>query len=109
MAAWYLAILLLPSPRPAFASIAAVICLGATHGQRRRRATELVDALRDLYAYTYDAQPAALIAAAALRARAMDVSDRWVAAGADPLHPLLEEERALLVRSYAALLAAVHR
>ena len=42
VAAWYLAILLLPSPRPAFASIAAVICLGATHGQRRRRATELV-------------------------------------------------------------------
>ena len=39
VAAWYLAILLLPSPRPAFASIAAVICLGATHGQRRRRAT----------------------------------------------------------------------
>ena len=70
---------------------------------------ELVDALRDLYAYTYDVPPPALIAAAALRARAMDVSDRWVAAGADPLHPLLEEERALLVRSYAALLAAVHR
>ena len=42
VAAWYLALLLLPSPRPAFASIAAVICLGATHGQRRRRATELV-------------------------------------------------------------------
>src|SRR4029079_13655465 len=36
------ALLLLPSTRPAFASIAAVICLGATHGQRRRRATELV-------------------------------------------------------------------
>jgi uncharacterized membrane protein YgaE (UPF0421/DUF939 family) len=40
--AWYLALLLLPSPRPAFASIAAVICLGATYGQRRRQATELV-------------------------------------------------------------------
>ena len=36
VAAWYLALLLLPSPRPAFASIAAVICLGATYGQRRR-------------------------------------------------------------------------
>ena len=69
----------------------------------------LVDALCDLYAYTYDAEPPALIAAASLRARAMDVSDRWVAEGADPLHPLLDEERALLVRSYAALLAAVHR
>ena len=81
----------------------------AQHADGSRSPDELVDALRDLYADTYDAQPAALIAAAALRARAMDVSDRWVAAGADPLHPLLEEERALLVRSYAALLAAVHR
>jgi uncharacterized membrane protein YgaE (UPF0421/DUF939 family) len=41
-AAWYLALLLLPSPRPAFAAIAAVICLGATYGQRRRQAVELV-------------------------------------------------------------------
>jgi hypothetical protein len=38
--------------------------------------------LGDLYAYTY---------------------------AADPANPLLAEERALLVRSYAALLAAVHR
>jgi uncharacterized membrane protein YgaE (UPF0421/DUF939 family) len=42
VAAWYLAIALLPSERPAFASIAAVICLGATYGQRRRRALELI-------------------------------------------------------------------
>jgi len=46
--------------------------------------------------------------AAALRAEAMDVSDRWVEAGSDPANPLLAQERALLVRSYAALLAAVH-
>jgi hypothetical protein len=32
-----------------------------------------------------------------------------VAAGGDPGDPLLAHERALLVRSYAALLAAVHR
>jgi hypothetical protein len=44
--------------------------------------------------------------AAALRAEAMDVSDRWVEAGCDPSDPMLAEERALLVRSYAALLAA---
>ena len=44
-----------------------------------------------------------------LRAKAMDVSDRWIEAGRDPQHPLLREERALLVRSYAALLAAVYR
>ena len=38
----------------------------------------------------------------------MDVSDAWVAAGCDPADPRLAQERALLVRSYAALLAAVH-
>jgi hypothetical protein len=69
----------------------------------------LIVALRDLYAYTYDADPVEVRQAAALRAQAMDVSDRWVEAGSDPANPLLAEERALLVRSYAALLAAVHR
>jgi hypothetical protein len=39
----------------------------------------------------------------------MDVSDRWVEAGADPADPQLAAERPLLVRSYAALLSAVHR
>jgi hypothetical protein len=69
----------------------------------------LVKALQDLYAYTYQADQASVREAAALRAEAMDVSDRWVEAGSDPANPLLAEERALLVRSYAALLAAVHR
>jgi hypothetical protein len=48
-------------------------------------------------------------AAAALRAAAMDVSDEWVAQGCDSVSPLVAEERALLVRSYASLLSAVHR
>jgi hypothetical protein len=69
----------------------------------------LVAALRDLYAYTYGADPEAVRPAAELRARAMDVSDRWVEAGCDPANPLLAEERSLLIRSFAALLAAVHR
>ena len=69
----------------------------------------LIAALQNLYAYTYGAEPADVRQAAALRAEAMDVSDRWVEAGSDPENPLLAEERALLVRSYAALLAAVHR
>jgi hypothetical protein len=68
----------------------------------------LIAALRNLYAYTYGVDPGAVHQAAQLRAEAMDVSDRWVEAGSDPANPLLAQERALLVRSYAALLAAVH-
>jgi hypothetical protein len=70
---------------------------------------ELVVALRDLYAYTYGVEPEEVEHAAELRAEAMDVSDRWVEDGCDPEAPALAHERALLVRSYAALLAAVHR
>jgi uncharacterized membrane protein YgaE (UPF0421/DUF939 family) len=40
--AWYLAVLLLPDPRPAFAAIAAVIAVGATNGERLGRALQLV-------------------------------------------------------------------
>jgi hypothetical protein len=80
----------------------------AQHGAGPGAHDELVGALRDLYAYTYGADPAAVLPAAELRAEAMDVSDRWVAGGCDPEAPALAEERALLVRSYAALLAAVH-
>ena len=40
--AWYVALALLPDPRPAFASIAAVIAVGATFGQRGARAAELI-------------------------------------------------------------------
>ena len=69
----------------------------------------LVAALGALYSYCYDADPAEVRRAAELRAEAMDVSDAWVTAGCDPNDPRLARERALLVRSYAALLAAVHR
>jgi hypothetical protein len=68
----------------------------------------LVGALQALYAYTYAVDAGAVRAAAELRAEAMDVSDRWIAAGRDPAHPLLRQERALLIRSFAALLTAVH-
>jgi uncharacterized membrane protein YgaE (UPF0421/DUF939 family) len=40
--AWYLALVLVPDPRPAFASIAAVIAVGATYGSRGARAAELI-------------------------------------------------------------------
>ena len=69
----------------------------------------LVEALVAVYAYVYGAEPAELRRAAELRAEAMDVSDAWVAAGRDPDDPQLARERALLVRSYAALLAAIHQ
>jgi hypothetical protein len=78
------------------------------HNARDGSARELVVALRDLYAHTYGVAPADVELAAELRAEAMDVSDRWVADGCDPDAPALAAERALLVRSYAALLAAVH-
>jgi hypothetical protein len=68
-----------------------------------------VDALARQYAFLYQAPPSAVRPAAAHRAQAMDVSDRWVAEGCRPDSLLLALEHAALVRSYAALLAAVHR
>lgn len=78
------------------------------HGGGPEAKEGLIRALQDLYAYTYGGDPAAVREAAALRAEAMEVSDRWVEAGCDVQNPLLREERALLVRSFASLLAAVH-
>jgi hypothetical protein len=81
----------------------------AQHGDGSGSSEELVTALADLYAYSYSVEPATVRQAGALRAEAMDVSDAWVEAGCDPSDERLERERALLVRSYSALLAAVHR
>ena len=69
----------------------------------------LVTALARLYAYVYDTAEEAVRPAAQHRARAMDISDRWVAEGHEPGSPLIATERAELVRCYASLLAAVHR
>ena len=69
----------------------------------------LVTALARLYAYVYDTAEQAVRPAAQHRARAMDISDRWVAEGREPGSPLIAAERAELVRCYASLLAAVHR
>ena len=71
-------------------------------------ADALVDAVTRLYAFLYQAPPSAVRPAAAYRVQAMDLSDRWVAEGCLPDSPLLAPEHAALVRSYAALLAAVH-
>ena len=80
----------------------------AQHPERGGSQQALVEALADLYAYTYGQEKDEVRRAAQLRADAMEISDRWVQAGSNPDDPLLANERALLVRSYAALLAAVH-
>ncbi len=69
---------------------------------------ELVDALTRLYCYLYDEPEEAIRPAAAHRAAAMALSDQWVEQGRQPDSPLLPLEHAALVRSYSALLAAVH-
>ena len=50
---------------------------------------ELTAALVALYSYVYEVPAGTVRSAAELRARAMDVSDRWVAAGCDRDDPLL--------------------
>jgi len=78
-------------------------------GQGENGAVSIVHALVELYAFLYGCPPNDVRRAAELRAEAMDISDRWVEEGCHLASPLLAEERALLVRSYAALLLAVHR
>jgi hypothetical protein len=75
--------------------------------ERADRRAELTEALAALYAFVYDVADETVTAAAELRARAMDESDRWVADGADPASPLVADERRLLVESYTALRDAV--
>jgi hypothetical protein len=79
------------------------------HGGPDDDAQPLVDALASLYSYVYGVREADLHVAAEQRALAMDISDRWVNDGRDPASALIGEERAALIRSYAGLLAAVHR
>jgi hypothetical protein len=69
----------------------------------------LIDALAGLYSYVYGVSRDDVLVAARERARAMRHSDDWVRQGCDLSSPLVEEERAALVRSYAGLLAGVHR
>jgi hypothetical protein len=69
----------------------------------------LVGALAALYSYVYGVPAADVTTAAEQRAVAMRYSDQWVAEGCDLASPLIPQERAALVRSYAGLLAAVHR
>ena len=69
----------------------------------------LLAALVALYSYVYGVDPDEARVAAEQRALAMRYSDQWVEEGCDLASPLIAQERAALVRSYAGLLAAVHR
>lgn len=69
----------------------------------------LIAALCALYAYVHGVDEEQVAVAAEQRALAMRHSDQWVREGCDLASSLIEEERAALVRSYAGLLAAVHR
>ena len=70
---------------------------------------ELVSALVALYSYVYGVPAAEVTLAAEQRALAMRYSDEWVEDGCDLASALISAERTALVRSYAGLLAAVHR
>jgi len=69
---------------------------------------ELVQSLTRLYCYLYREPEAVVRPAAVHRARAMDLSDEWIRQGRQPESRLLPLEHAALIRSYAAMLAAVH-
>lgn len=84
------------------------------HREHQHSASEdghdpLVASLSRLYSYVYSVPEAEVRVAARERALAMDHSDQWVREGCDLSSPLIELERSALVRSYAGLLAAVHR
>ena len=76
-------------------------------GEPPTTSTELVDALARSFAYLYGVDADSVRPAARLRAEAMDVSDRWVAAGCRRDDPMLLQERRLLLDCYAALRDAV--
>jgi hypothetical protein len=83
------------------------------HREHQRHGSELdeqslIQALGRLYSYAYSVPEPDVRLAAEQRALAMRLSDRWVAEGCDLASPRIADEQAALVRSYAALLAAVH-
>jgi hypothetical protein len=71
-------------------------------------ADDLVESVTRLYCYLFGEPEPAIRPAAVCRVQAMGLSDQWVREGCRPDSPLLPLVHAALVRSYAALLAAVH-
>jgi hypothetical protein len=68
---------------------------------------DLTTALASLYAHVYGVPAELVRQAAAHRAEAMVISDRWVAAGADGSSPDIAAERDELVKGYAVLRAVI--
>jgi hypothetical protein len=68
---------------------------------------DLTSALTALYAHVYDVPSDLVRPAAAHRAAAMVISDRWVAAGADSASPDIAVERDELVKGYALLRSVI--
>ena len=68
----------------------------------------LTRAFTQLYSHVYGVSERSVRLAAEERTLAMRHSDQWVREGREPRSPLIEHERAALVRSYTELLAAVH-
>jgi hypothetical protein len=72
-------------------------------------AERLAEALAALSGHVYGVPQETVHAAALERAAAMGDCDEWVREGCDEHSPRIASMRAALVRSYASLLAAVHR
>ncbi len=85
------------------------------HRQLQRESTDgstvtlddLTDGLADLYAHVYAVPADQVRPAAAHRAAAMEISDAWVADGARPDAPAIEQERDELIAGYALLRTVV--
>src|SRR2546430_1181037 len=67
----------------------------------------LTDAFMALYAHVYSVPAGSVREAAAHRAEATRISDRWVAEGCDPASPAIATERAELIAGYTALRQAI--
>lgn len=79
------------------------------HGAGDEASEPLVDAFIALYSHVYRVPAEAVRLAAVERTLATRDSDAWIDAGCPADSPLIATERAALIRSYAALLTAVHR
>jgi hypothetical protein len=74
----------------------------AQHAEESGTSEELTLALHDLYASPSPWTRPRCTALLPSGAEAMEVSDRWLQGGCDPLDPRLARDSALLARSYAS-------